>query len=877
MDKNNENKKLEDKKDMEILEKNTKNIDDADDVGSKANTTNAASVGNTEYDASNIQVLKGLDAVKKRPGMYIGDVSSLNGLHHMIFEVLDNAIDEALAGHCDSIVIKLHPDGSASVSDNGRGIPVDIHVEEGISAVEVIMTQLHAGGKFNNNAYKVSGGLHGVGVSVVNALSTWLEVFVWRDGSKYFMRFEDGIRVSELKKIEDHNNKKGTEVRFLPSSKTFSITTFEFEGLEHRINELAFLNSNIKITLVDERQSITKEVSFCYDGGILEYIKHLDKSKRALHKPLYFKGEVDGVEIEIALEWNDSYHENILCFTNNIRQRDGGAHLSGFRAAITRSINKYGQAILSQNKKNKDITIEPEDIREGLTCVLSAKVPDPKFSSQTKDKLVSGEVRAVVETIVANGLNKWLEENPQEAKNIINRILESAIAREAARRARDMSRKKSGHDITSLPGKLANCQEKDPRLCELFLVEGGSAGGSAKEGRDRKTQAILALKGKILNVEKARFDKVLSSEEIGTLIVALGTGIGKDEFNIAKLRYHKIVIMTDADVDGAHICTLLLTFFYRYMHELIVNGNIYIAQPPLYKIRKGQNDVYMKNYANLQSYLINILLKEISIVVEDTVYKDAEVEYIINGMVALYDLVKEQDMNMQELFEIAALAIIKNDATFKNYNDVNKENVDVSTNLSTDVNDNENNEISITIQKILKDILYSMNMKIDMSLDEEKGSEWILESINQYNVIFIRDKNGVDLRQNINLSVVSNKLTTSIKNTVKKYMHIFEKKYILLKIKDEAFKCYSPIQIIECILSAAKKGSYIQRFKGLGEMNADQLWETTLNPKKRTILRLKIEDENKAENVFSTLMGDVVSPRRAFIEENALAVEFVDV
>ena len=796
------------------------------------------------YSADSIQVLKGLEAVKKRPGMYIGDVSSMQGLLHMIYEVVDNAIDEALAGYCKNIVITLHSDNSATVSDDGRGIPIDMHAEEGMSAVELIMTQLHAGGKFDNNSYKISGGLHGVGVSVVNALSSWLTVTIYKGSSKHTIKFEDGHKVEDLKEERINGKRYGTEISFLPSSNTFAMTEFDHSILEHRLRELAFLNSNINITLKDERKNEDKEISFCYSGGVIEYIKYLNKLKHPLHNTIYTKQTIGDTVVEVALEWSDSYRENIICFTNNIKQRDGGTHLSGFKAALTRSINKYSAAMLS-GKKSK-VNVEAEDIREGLTCILSVKVADPKFSSQTKDKLVSGEVRGIVENATSNGLNKWLEENPDSAKKIVSRIVESSIAREAARKAREMSRKKNDFDIATLPGKLANCQEKNPELCELFLVEGESAGGSAKQGRDRKMQAILPLRGKILNVERARFDKVLSSTEIGTLISALGTGIGEDEFNISKLRYHKIIIMTDADVDGAHIRALLLTFFYRYMPELIDNGHIYIAQPPLFKVSKNQRDNYFNDYQSLQNYLLNLVIDEVTIYHQDT-----EINFdrsTFDNMFKIFNLVNKQNKENRSIFELVLMFMLSNNVH------------------SSEILDSSVHSIINTITTHLKahhDITASCTVNEHYDLSVIQNSKGV-RSISTINLLHI-------LHRITDMEIIGHDTDASA-------LRIFDGENIVTAhLKNHTVSCNKISDLCSSILDEAKRGIYIQRFKGLGEMNADQLWDTTLDPDKRTLLKLNVHSNEDAESIFSTLMGDVVAPRKAFIQNNADKVENLDI
>ena len=792
------------------------------------------------YDAKSIKVLKGLEAVRKRPGMYIGDTDDGTGLHHMVYEVVDNSIDEALAGHCTHAYICINSDGSVTVRDDGRGIPTDIHHEEGISAAEVIMTQLHAGGKFDNNSYKVSGGLHGVGVSVVNALSDYLELTIWRNGNKHFVRFENGVATEPLKIIESCGDKTGTQVTFLPSTSTFAMTDFSFSILEHRLKELSFLNSGVKIILEDKREDPIKNTTFSYEGGLKEFVAYLDKSKKALHQVIDVNGQNGGTSVQVAMQWNDSYHENMLCFTNNIRQRDGGTHLAGFRAALTRAINQYIN--INGLQKKQKINLTSEDIREGLTCVLSAKVPDPKFSSQTKDKLVSSEVRAVVESVVSEKLSKWFEENPDTAKLIISKIIEAASAREAAKKARELTRKKSSLDISTLPGKLANCQEKDPQLCELFLVEGDSAGGSAKQGRDRRTQAILPLKGKILNVERARFDKMLSSAEVGTLITALGTGIGQEEFNLEKLRYHKVIIMTDADVDGAHIRTLLLTFFYRYMPDLIKSGNLYIAQPPLYKVKRGQSEVYLKDESQLHDYLISSCIDGAVMYANDTPHTGADLIDITDNIYKFYESLQKAPTSTASrlIIEVATLVGFFADSA----GDINAD----------------------YAQKMI-DLLSKIDSGMQVS--------WTY-SITDEELKIIREERGVAESFVLDKHTLSNVQKQQLNDYISPIQQYFSNANTKLKYKDEEILCKTPSEFMEKILTISRKGLYLQRFKGLGEMNADQLWDTTLNPDTRTLLQIKVEDLDEAEEIFSTLMGDVVEPRREFIQTNALRVNNLD-
>ncbi len=794
---------------------------------------------NEEYGADSIKVLKGLDAVRKRPGMYIGDTDDGSGLHHMVYEVVDNAIDEALAGHCDTVFVALHSDGSASVRDNGRGIPVAIHSEEGISAAEVIMTQLHAGGKFDSNSYKISGGLHGVGVSVVNALSSVLDLTIWRDGKEHTMQFKHGDAVAPLKvvgdaPIVDGKPLTGTQVRFLPSIDTFTMVEFSRGTLERRLRELAFLNSGVRIELSDNRGEEPIVTELYYEGGIEAFVRHLDANKTAqLEKPIVVMKEGDGgVSVEAALWWNDSYHENVRCFTNNIPQRDGGTHLAGFRGALTRAVNKY--AAQSGAAKKEKVAISGDDAREGLTCVLSVKVPDPKFSSQTKDKLVSSEVRPIVESVMGEALNEWFEENPAEAKQVMMKIIEAAAAREAARKARDLTRRKSALDIASLPGKLADCQERDASKAEIFIVEGDSAGGSAKQARNRQNQAILPLKGKILNVERARFDRMLSSQEIGTMITALGTGIGRDDFDIEKLRYHKVVIMTDADVDGAHIRTLLLTFFYRQMPELIERGYLYIAQPPLYKVERGKSVRYIKDQEELDSYLIEMGCNEASLTLGSgakIIGEDLKrVGQEALAAQALIDRLKSKapDNVVAQLAIAGALGAEAGEAEAK----------DAARRLDRTADEGEDG--------------WSGNFDADGALIMEREVRGVMDRV----VLRPAFRDSVDARR-------LHKMADALKET-------YGEPASFKRGDEDAVEIYGPAQLLDIIFAGGRKGFKIQRYKGLGEMNPDQLWETTLDVNARTLLQVKIEDAGGADELFTMLMGDVVEPRRNFIIANAL-------
>jgi DNA gyrase subunit B len=809
-------------------------------------TNPAAPNGDETYDSHSIKILRGLDAVRKRPGMYIGDTDDGSGLHHMVYEVVDNAIDESLAGYCDRIDVILNADGSVTVRDNGRGIPVDIHAEEGVSAAEVIMTQLHAGGKFDQNSYKVSGGLHGVGVSVVNALSETLDLRVWRNGADHFMRFRDGEPEAPLAVAGPHAGRSGTEITFHPSKKVFTKTEFDFATLEHRLRELAFLNSGVFLNLTDARGLQPKSVALHYEGGIEEFVKWLDRSKTALHQlPIVVGGEREGITVEVALQWNDSYHETMLCFTNNIPQKDGGTHLAGFRGALTRTINNYAneQGIAKKEK----IALTGDDMREGLTCVLSCKVPDPKFSSQTKEKLVSSEVRPVVESIVGDKLAQWFEEHPADAKRIVGKVVEAAAAREAARKARELTRRKGALDMASLPGKLADCQERDPAKAELFIVEGDSAGGSAKQGRDRATQAILPLRGKILNVERARFDKMLGSAEIGTLISALGTGIGRDDFNLEKLRYHKIIIMTDADVDGSHIRTLLLTFFYRQMRELVDRGNLYIAQPPLYRAKRGSSEVYLKDDRMLEDYLMGAALEDAVFTAQDGVqHAGPDFRDIVQKARTVKALLQPliRHLGNAAVVEQAAIAGALNPDILQN-------------------------------RQQAQDAANYIAARLDrLAPEHERG--WKATPLPDGGLEFTRTRRGVTERHVIDGTVIRSAEARRVDAFAAELQALYVKRGKLVA-KDKEFSIAGPIGLVDAVLELGKKGVAIQRYKGLGEMNPEQLWQTTLDPQARSLLQVRVEHMDQAEEVFSTLMGDIVEPRRDFIQQNALKVANLDV
>jgi DNA gyrase subunit B len=800
----------------------------------------------SDYDAESIKVLKGLDAVRKRPGMYIGDTDDGSGLHHMVYEVVDNAIDEALAGYAKSVVVTLNPDGSCTVRDDGRGIPTDIHKGEGVSAAEVIMTQLHAGGKFDQNSYKVSGGLHGVGVSVVNALSEWLKLTVWRDGHENFMEFRDGDAVAPLAVVGGALDKRGTEVTFLPSKQTFTMTEFDFATLEHRLRELAFLNSGVTIVLSDMRHAVEKREELHYEGGVEAFVKYLDRNKTPLvDKPIVMQADRDGTGVDCALWWNDGYHETVLCFTNNIPQRDGGTHLAGFRGALTRQVVAYADS--SGGARKEKVALTGDDCREGLTAVLSVKVADPKFSSQTKDKLVSSEVRPVVEGVINDMLKAWFEEHPGEAKIIVGKVIQAAAAREAARKAREMTRK-SALGITSLPGKLADCQERDPAKSELFIVEGDSAGGSAKQGRNRAFQAVLPLRGKILNVERARMDKMLSSEQIGTLITALGTGIGADEFAIDKLRYHKVIIMTDADVDGAHIRTLLLTFFYRQMRDIIDGGYLYIAQPPLYKVLHGRSEQYLKDERSLEDYLIDAGLEDTTLhlssgevlagndlrkLVEDS----RAVRNLLNGLHSRY--------NRRVVEQAVILSVL-------------------------------NREIFGDPQKAVAAVPYIAKRLDALSEETERG--WRGEFTEGAGFTFERTVRGVKEVAVLDHALLGSADARKLDEFAPSLQKVFPRPTppAILRRKDDDTQIHGPVGLFEAVTAAGKKGVALQRYKGLGEMNPNQLWETTLDVNARTMLQVSVKEIDEANTIFDELMGDKVEPRRVFIEHNALAAS-VDV
>jgi len=805
--------------------------------------------GAEDYGADSIKVLRGLEAVRKRPGMYIGDTDDGTGLHHMVYEIVDNAIDEALAGYCDKVHVILHGDGSVTVRDNGRGVPTDIHKEEGISAANVIFTQLHAGGKFDQNSYKVSGGLHGVGAAVVNALSERLDLRIWRNGKEHHLVFRHGEPEGDLQIVgEADQGQHGTEVTFQPSTGTFTKTEFDFATLEHRLRELAFLNSGVRIVLTDERAAEQKVSELYYEGGVEAFAKYLDRNKSVLHDPpVSIRGEKDGITVEVAMQWNDSYHETMLCFTNNIPQRDGGTHLAGFRGALTRTLNKYADE--SGISKKEKVGLTGDDMREGLTCVLSVKVPDPKFSSQTKDKLVSSEVRPVVESVVADKFGQWLEEHPSETRKILTKVVEAAAAREAAKKARELTRRKGALDVSSLPGKLADCQERDPALSELFIVEGDSAGGSAKQGRNRANQAILPLRGKILNVERARFDKMLGSAEIGTLITALGTGIGHDDFNLDKLRYHKIIIMTDADVDGSHIRTLLMTFFYRQMRELIERGHLYIAQPPLFKAAKGKSAIYLKDERALDDHLIQtglegatLQLGSGSVLAKEDLRNTVDIARSVTNLVK--PLALSRRVTSQAVIEQAAIAGA----------------------LKPDV---------LADPVLAKQTADYIARRLDVvSPPLERG--WVGEPIADGGLAFTRRLRGVTERHIIDGPLTRSAEARKLDALADELQAIYEKPG-LFAVKDKETRVSSPTELFAAVLEAGRKGVAIQRYKGLGEMNPDQLWETTLDPEARTLLQVRINHADEADEIFSTLMGDVVEPRREFIQENALKVANLDV
>ena len=797
-----------------------------------------------DYGADSIKVLRGLDAVRKRPGMYIGDTDDGSGLHHMVYEVVDNAIDEALAGHCDIVEVKLNKDGSVTVTDNGRGIPVDIHAEEGVSAAEVIMTQLHAGGKFDNNSYKVSGGLHGVGVSVVNALSEWLQLTIFRNDKKHQIGFKMGDADGPLEILGEADGQSGTHVTFMPSREIFAHINFEFSTLEHRLRELAFLNSGVRIRLTDERPAENLVSEFYFDGGLTAFVDYLNRSRTALHEIITADSSRDDITVELALAWTDSFHENTLCFTNNIPQRDGGAHLAGFRGAMTRVVNSYAQE--SGIAKREKVQLTGEDAREGLTAIVSVKVPDPKFSSQTKDKLVSSEVRPVVENAVADCLNQWFEEHPSEAKRIVSKAYEAAAAREAARKARDLTRRKGVMDVASLPGKLADCQERDPAKSEVFLVEGDSAGGSAKQGRDRANQAILPLRGKILNVERARLDKMLSSAEIGTLITAIGAGIGNHEMDFEKIRYHKVIIMTDADVDGSHIRTLLLTFFFRHMRPLIEKGYLYIAQPPLFRAKRGQSEVYLKDQRELDGYLVDAGLKDAVLTIADgQQLAGPDLAEVTGQSVTASRMIEAvgRQVGNRDVVEQAAIAGLLNMSVLNNA------------------------EAADYLAKRLEAIATVL----------EKGWQASIEDTAHGQAIVVQRRlRGITERHVIDQRIVSLAEAQHL-DTMAAHLQLHYGKPAQFRFGAQSIEINGPTALAQTVFQTGRKGAQISRYKGLGEMNPSQLWETTLDRDQRILLQVTIDQEDDADNAFSTLMGEAVEERRNFIQENALRVANLDV
>jgi DNA gyrase subunit B len=800
--------------------------------------------GAVDYGADSIKVLKGLDAVRKRPGMYIGDTDDGSGLHHMVYEVVDNAIDEALAGHCDLVEVILNGDGSVTVTDNGRGIPVEIHAEEGVSAAEVIMTQLHAGGKFDNNSYKVSGGLHGVGVSVVNALSEWLELTIYRDGRQHKVRFSHGEADGPLADTGDADGLTGTHVTFMPSTDTFSAIQFDFATLEHRLRELAFLNSGVRIQLADKRGAEPVISEFFFDGGLTAFVEWLNRSRSPLHDTVTLTTTRDDITVELAMAWTDSFHENTLCFTNNIPQRDGGTHLAGFRAAMTRVVNSYAQS--SGIAKREKVALTGEDSREGLTAIVSVKVPDPKFSSQTKDKLVSSEVKPVVDSAVASCLNQWFEEHPADARKIISKAFEAAAAREAARKARDLTRRKGVMEIASLPGKLADCQERDPSKSELFLVEGDSAGGSAKQGRDRANQAILPLRGKILNVERARADKMLSSAEIGTLITAIGGGVGNDEMDTEKARYHKIVIMTDADVDGSHIRTLLLTFFFRHMRPLIEAGYLYIAQPPLFRAKRGQSEVYLKDQRELDTYLMEAGLKDAVLTLQDGAQlAGGDLHESAARATTAGRLIEQlgRRLGNRDVIEQAAIAGLLTPGMIGN----------------------------------AEGAAYLARRLEAQASELEKGWQAAVEDTpNGPAIIVTRQLRGITERHVIDRRLLMAPEVAELDGMAAHLQELYVNPAVLRLGSNES-AITGPLGLSQAIFQTGRKGAQISRYKGLGEMNPEQLWETTLDPSQRTLLQVSIEQEEEADNAFSTLMGEAVDQRREFIQKNALRVANLDV